>query len=87
MTLEDISNSWQHIKKAWQTTCKVVVGTKRGNHQKWITPETVLGVEERREENIYQSKTRVAKQMAMINYNKANSEVKNSMRRIKRTYI
>jgi hypothetical protein len=46
-------------------------------------------VEERREkkENLNQSKTRAGKQKAMINYNKANREVKNSVRRDKRTYI
>jgi exonuclease III len=38
---EDINDSWQHMKEAWQVACKVVVGTKKGSQQEWITPETV----------------------------------------------
>ncbi|CAC5420128.1 unnamed protein product [Mytilus coruscus] len=86
VTMED---HWQEIKNAFTTACEKSVGLKNKKHQEWITPETLVKVEERKNlKNILNnSKTRSAKQSASREYTTANKDVRNSVRRDKRAFV
>ncbi|XP_076105822.1 uncharacterized protein LOC143074158 [Mytilus galloprovincialis] len=84
-----IEDHWQEIKNAFTTACETSVGLKNRKHQEWITPETLVKVEKRKNiKNILNnSKTRSAKQSASREYTIANKDVRNSARRDKRAFV
>ncbi|CAC5424993.1 unnamed protein product [Mytilus coruscus] len=86
VTIED---HWQEIKKALTTACETSVGLKNRKHQEWISPETLVKVEERKNiKNILIiSKTRSAKQSASREYTIANKDVRNIARKDKRVFV
>jgi flagellum-specific peptidoglycan hydrolase FlgJ len=58
---------------------------KNRKHQDWISPETLVKVEKRK--NLKNGKTRSAKQIAPKAYTEANKEVKSSARKDKRAFV
>jgi flagellum-specific peptidoglycan hydrolase FlgJ len=58
---------------------------KNRKHQDWISPETLVKVEKRK--NFKNGKTRSAKQIAPKAYTEANKEVKSSARKDKRAFV
>ncbi|CAC5404203.1 unnamed protein product [Mytilus coruscus] len=84
-----IADHWQEIKNGFTTACEKSVGLKNRKHQEWITPETLVKVEERKNfKNILNnSNTRSAKQSASREYTTANKDVRNSARRDKRAFV
>ena len=84
-----IEDHWQEIKNAFTTACETSVGLKNRKHQEWITPETLVKVEKRKNiKNILNnSKTRSAKQSASKEYTIANKDARNSARRDKRAFV
>ncbi|CAG2220246.1 unnamed protein product [Mytilus edulis] len=84
-----IEDHWQEIKNAFTTACETSVGLKNRKHEEWITPETLVKVEKRKNiKNILNnSKTRSAKQSASREYTIANKDVRNSARRDKRAFV
>jgi hypothetical protein len=86
VTTED---HWQQVKQAFTSACETVVGLKNRKHQDWISPETLVNVEKRKnlKNMLNNSKTRSAKQIASKAYTEANKEVKSSARKDKRAFV
>ena len=82
VTTED---HWQQVKQAFTSACETVVRLKNRKHQDWISPETLVNVEKRK--NLKNGKTRSAKQIATKTYTEANKEVKSSARKDKRAFV
>ena len=86
VTTED---HWQQVKQAFTSACETVVGLKNKKHQDWISPETLVKVEKRKnlKNMLNNSKTRSTKQIASKAYTEANEEVKSSARKDKRAFV
>ena len=70
-------------------TCEETLGRKSYIQKEWITPETLRKVQERRQKKgaINCSRTRKEKATAQTEYNKAHTEVRQSVRKDRRIYI
>ena len=45
----DIETQWEHCKKLWHDTCEEVLGKKKTHYKNWISADTILKLEIRRE--------------------------------------
>ena len=77
------------MKTALTSACETTVGCKKRTHKEWISHETLIKVEKRKnlKERLNNSRTRATKQKAQEEYTIADKEVKNSARRDKREFI
>ena len=78
------------MKEVWNSTCKEQLGLQKPKqYKKWITPDTIRLIEERRKLKtvINNSRTRATKSKAQESYTKLNKEVKRSTRNDKRNYF
>ena len=86
MTIEEY---WKEFKDIVTSSCEVSVGKKKRKHQEWISAETLIKIDKRRQlkEDLNNSKTRAAKQKAQKYYSEADKEVKKGARHDKREFI
>ncbi|CAH2224944.1 Hypothetical predicted protein [Pelobates cultripes] len=84
-----VQASWQTIKDTLRTACQEVVGAKKHHHKDWITPETLGKIEERKQKKVAvnNSRTRVEKANAQVEYAEVHRAVKKSIRKDKKDYI
>lgn len=84
-----IEEEWEHLKAAWSSTCEEALGRRSQKHKEWITPETLNIIQKRRElkEKVNNTRTRAEKAMAQKEYNRCHKEVRQNIRRDKRTQV
>lgn len=65
---------WKEVKQVLTTSCDAVVGIRNRKHQEWISPDTLIKIDQRKhlKESLNNSKTRASKQRAQQQYSKAN---------------
>ena len=85
----NIEDQWSQIKDMINNTCEETHGRKSYTQKEWIRPETLRKVQERKQKKCATncSRTRKEKATAQAEYNKAHKEVKQSVRKDRRTYI
>ena len=86
---ENIEDQWSQIKDMINNTCEETLGRKSYTQKECETPETLRKVQERKQKKstINCSRTRKEKEAAQAEYNKAHKEVRQSVRKDRRTYI
>ena len=84
-----VDEEWDHLKMAWSSTCDEALGRRSQKHKEWITPETLNLIQQRRElkEKVNNSRTRAEKASAQREYNRCHKEVRQSIRRDKRSQV
>jgi hypothetical protein len=87
--LDNIEDQWSQIKDMINNTCEKTLGRKSYTQKEWVTAETLRKVQERKQKKgaINCSRTRKEKATAQAEYNKAHKEVRQSVRKDRRTYI
>ena len=89
LQLDNVEDQWSQIKDTINNTCEETLGRKSYIQKEWITPETLRKVQKRRQKKgaINCSRTRKEKATAQAEYNKAHKEVRQNVRKDRRTYI
>ena len=79
----DIETQWEHCKKLWHNTCEEVLGNKKTQHKEWISADTILKLETRRERKtvLNNSRTGTTKARAQEEYTAVCREVKRSIKK------
>jgi hypothetical protein len=85
--LDNIEDQWSQIKYMINNTCEETLGRKSYTQKEWITPETLRKVQERKQKKgaINSSRTREEKATAQTERNKARTEIRQSVRKDRRT--
>ena len=84
-----INEEWGHLKAAWTSTCEEALGRRTQKHKEWMTPETLELIHQRRElkAKVNSSRTRSGKTSAQKEYNRCHKDVRNNIRRDKRSQV
>ena len=75
--LDNIEDQWSQIKEVINSTCEETLGRKTHTQKEWITPATLMKVNERKQkkDKLNRSKTRKSNVDAQTDYNKSHMEV------------
>ena len=86
---ESIDGKWKGVKKAVQSTCQEVLGSRKHGHKEWITAETLKTIEERKRKKaeLNTSRTRAQKIKAQREYAEVNRTVKKNIKTDKRKFV
>lgn len=84
-----MENHWQQVKQAPLGACEVSVGINDRQYQEWISPETLIRIDERKtlKNKLNNSRIRAVKQTVWEAYTRTNRKVKRSARRDKRNFV
>ncbi|VDO87828.1 unnamed protein product [Schistosoma margrebowiei] len=84
-----MESNWNGIKEAITSTCHEVLSYKKHRHKEWITVDTLIKIQERRDKKAATntSETRAEKSKAQSECIEGNKRVKRSIRTDKRKYV
>ncbi|VDP17428.1 unnamed protein product [Schistosoma margrebowiei] len=84
-----VESNWRGIKEAITSTCHEVLGHKKHHRKEWITVDTLVKIQERRNKKaaINTGQTGAEKAKAQAEYTVVNKQVKKSIRIDKRKYV